>query len=188
MTGVQQRGTCFRQCGRAGVGGPAKALFRQSTVSLVLGRKPHPLPSRLLSVAPSLAIKCLLALLLQSPGRGPCRWPPATANIGGGQSQKGKEPLESGCRTACSLPFKQRLSPAGLNLATGFSAGEGGWSHVTLGQQRGPNSVPQHLLMGNVHSTPPHHPPLHYKPSTLESSDPALPTSSVHSPGTVPGF
>ena len=149
MTGVRQRGTRCGQCGRAGMGGPAKALFRQSTVSLVLGRKPHPLPSRLLSVAPSLAIKCPLALLLQSPGRGPCRWPPATANIGGGQSQKGKEPLESGCRTACSLPFKQRLSPAGLNLATGFSAGEGGWSHVTLGQQRGPNSVPQHLLMGS---------------------------------------
>ena len=131
------------------MGGPAKALFRQSTVSLALERKPHPLPSRLLSVAPPLAIRCPLALLLQSLGRGPCRWLPATANIGGRQSQKGKEPLESGCRTTCSLPFKQRLSPAGLNLATGFSAGEGGWSHVTLGQQRGPNSVPQHLLMGS---------------------------------------
>lgn len=34
----------------------------------------------------------------------------------------------------------------------------------------------------------PHPTPLAYKPSTLESSDPALPKSSVHSPGTVPGF
>lgn len=164
MTGMRQRGTCCRQCGRAGGWG---VLLRPSSGKVLcpwghLGRKPHPLPSRLLSVAPPLTIRCplaLLLLLLQSPGRGPCRWPPATANTGG-QSQKGKGPLQSGCRTACSLPFKQRLSPAGLNLATGFSAGEGGWSHVTLGQQRGPNSVPQHLLMGNVHSTPLHPPPL----------------------------
>lgn len=148
-------------------GGGWGVLLRPSSGKVLcpwghLGRKPHPLPSRLLSVAPPLTIRCplaLLLLLLQSPGRGPCRWPPATANTGG-QSQKGKGPLQSGCRTACSLPFKQRLSPAGLNLATGFSAGEGGWSHVTLGQQRGPNSVPQHLLMGNVHSTPLHPPPL----------------------------
>ena len=80
----------------------------------------------------------------------------------------------------CSLPFKQRLSPCRLNLATGFSAGKGGWSQVTLGQQRGPNSVPQHLLMGNVHSTPP---PLN--PQPFKSPEPALPPSSAYKPSTV---
>lgn len=59
-------------------------------------------------------------------------------------------------RGVCSLPFKQRLSPGGLNLAAGSSAREGGWSQVTLGQQRGPwVPSPQHLLMGQVHPSPP---------------------------------
>ena len=84
----------------------------------------------------------------------------------GGQSQKGQGPgLESGCGRACPLPFKQRLSPGRLNLATGSSARKGGWSQVTLGQQRGPwIPGPQHLLMGHVHSTPPPS-----KPSVLSS-------------------
>lgn len=83
------------------------------------------------------------------------------------QSQKGKGlGLESGCATVCSLPFKQRLSPGRLNLATGFSARKGGRSQVTLGQQRGPRiPVPQHLLMGTVHSTPPP-----WKPSLFSSA------------------
>ena len=144
------------------MGGPPKALFRQSTVCVpggTWGGSPIHFP----------ADSSVWHLPSPSGAHWPCSCkargvdhadgcPPQ--QTGGGQSQKGKGPLESGCRTACSLPFKQRLSPAGLNLATGFSAGEGGWSHVTLGQQRGPNSVPQHLLMGNVHSTPLHPPPL----------------------------
>ena len=66
-------------------GGGWGVLLRPSSGKVLcpwghLGRQPHPLPSRLLSVAPPLTIRCPLALLLQSPGRGSCRWPPATAN------------------------------------------------------------------------------------------------------------
>lgn len=103
----------------------------------------------------------------------------------GGQSQKGKgqDRLESGCGAACSLPFKQRLSSCGLNLATGFSAGKGGWSQVTLGQQRGPNSFHQHLLMGNVHSTLP---PPSLNLQHFKSSEPTHLSSSAHKPGPAP--
>lgn len=46
----------------------------------------------------------------------------------------------------CSLPFKQRLRPGQLNLATGFSARRaGGWYQVTLAQQSGPDPPALHL-------------------------------------------
>lgn len=71
----------------------------------------------------------------------------------------------------CSLPFKQRLSPGGLNLAAGSSAREGGWSQVTLGQQRGPwVPSPQHLLLGQVHPTPPLPKPS-FHPSSAGAAD-----------------
>ena len=64
------------------MGGP-KALFRQSTVFLWAPGEEAPSTSQQTSVAPPLTIRRPLALpllLLQSPGRGPCRWLPATAN------------------------------------------------------------------------------------------------------------
>lgn len=73
----------------------------------------------------------------------------------GGQSQKGKGRAGVGAQGSALCLLSKGCRRAGLNLATGFSAGKGGWSQVTLGQQRGPSSVPQHLLMGNVHPTPP---------------------------------
>lgn len=98
----------------------------------------------------------------EKPGDQPSTWLPDRHRLGSGaprregNPRKGRDWGWSWCGRVCSLPFKQRLSPDGLNLATGSSARKGGWSQVTLGQQRGPwVPSPQHLLMGHVHSTPP---------------------------------
>lgn len=67
----------------------------------------------------TISILCILPPAHGKPGHGPhsCQswlWGPKEV----GQSQNGKEPgLDLGCSPACSLPFKQRLSPGQLNLA-----------------------------------------------------------------------
>lgn len=90
---------------RAGWGGPAKALFRQSTVSWRLERKPHPLPSRLPQCGATLAMRCPLALLLQSLGR--------TMQMATRHSKHWRKTVperegtaEPGCRTTCSALSK----------------------------------------------------------------------------------
>lgn len=95
----------------------------------------------------------------EKPGHRPCRWLQNTDTAlawgpkEGGQSQKGKGlGLESGCRTVCSLPSKQRLSPTKLSLR--LSARKRGWFQVTLGQQRPQIPMPLHLLKGHFTHTP----------------------------------
>lgn len=125
---------------------------------------PHARPQQTASATSHpVTIRCPLALLLglvRSLGTNHARGCQTDTDLAlgpeeGGQAQREQGPgMESGHQRA--RPFKQRLSPGGLNLATGSSARKGGWSQVTLGQQRGPwIPGPQHLLTGHVHSTPP---------------------------------
>jgi hypothetical protein len=70
------------------------------------------------------------------------------------------ERQETGCGAALQVPcqaFKQRLSPGRLNLATGFPARRaGGWSQVTLAQQKGLRiPLPCPALMASAHPPPP---------------------------------
>lgn len=109
----------------------------------------------------------------EKPGNQPCTWLPDRHRLGSGAPRREGNPGRvgtargGGCSRGAGEPTLCLLSKgyhqAGLNLATGSSARKGGWSQVTLGQQRGPwIPSPQHLLKGLAPSTP-----IPSKPSSL---------------------
>lgn len=167
-------------------GGALNALDGKGLMVLVAGMAesevglpplPHPTLPPLRTLSPC---SCYSAL------GGHCEKPAPTMPVAArrghslvlGPRRKGN-PRKAGTRTGVLwVPFKQRLSPGGLNLANGFQLeGQGAGVRLCWASKEAQDPPPMQLLMGQGHPTPP--------PSLQVFS--TLP-SHTHKPGPLPSY